>query len=339
MQKNSATISSSAHSGYGNNTEPFDAARLLRNEHFRLRYALTEVKLENLLRQIGPKLGRKFPALHRWPRTVNGSLEIPPLNALKSNVAALRLEIVLCQLAWRERKAGFDENEPRRQRGEDGAGEWTDEGGGSGKPQSITDAPDGDRAPLRITIHPRPTGDGSTDGSGLPSDEPPIEEPPEVPAEEPATPRALNNFIKQAAYWLAKAALKKLANPGVLITAIEGAYWGYKAYPYIKAYLDPPRLLEELQRSVGNSAKGYDVHHIVERTSAKRAGYPRQMIEAPENLVRIPTLKHWQITGWYMTPNDDFGGLSPREYLHGKNWSERLRVGRQALIRYGVLKP
>jgi hypothetical protein len=35
-------------------------------------------------------------------------------------------------------------------------------------------------------------------------------------------------------------------------------------------------------------------------------------------LVRIPTLKHWQITGWYMTPSEDYGGLSPRSYLRGK---------------------
>ena len=35
----------------------------------------------------------------------------------------------------------------------------------------------------------------------------------------------------------------------------------------------------------------------------------------PENLVRIPTFKHWEITGWYMKKNFDYDGLSPRDYL------------------------
>ena len=68
-------------------------------------------------------------------------------------------------------------------------------------------------------------------------------------------------------------------------------------------------------------------------------GYPRSMIEAPENKVRIPTYSHWDINAWYQTKNDDFGGLSPRDYLRGKSWEERKRVGLDALILHGVLKP
>jgi hypothetical protein len=63
------------------------------------------------------------------------------------------------------------------------------------------------------------------------------------------------------------------------------------------------------------------------------------LIDGPENLVRVPTQKHWQITGWYLTRNKLFGGLSPRAYLRGKSWEERQRVGRMALIEFGVLKP
>jgi hypothetical protein len=55
--------------------------------------------------------------------------------------------------------------------------------------------------------------------------------------------------------------------------------------------------------------------------------------------VRISTLKHWQITGWFMTPNEDYGGLSPRAYLRGKSWEERRRGGLRALVDHGVLKP
>lgn len=84
---------------------------------------------------------------------------------------------------------------------------------------------------------------------------------------------------------------------------------------------------------------GYDVHHIVEQSLAAATGYPRGKIDAPDNLVRIPRLKHWEINAWYQRPNPDYGDASPRKYLSGKDWDERRRVGLDALTRYGVLKP
>ena len=50
-------------------------------------------------------------------------------------------------------------------------------------------------------------------------------------------------------------------------------------------------------------------------------------------------MKHREITGWFMTPNKSFGKLSPREYLRGKSWEERRKVGLDALIDAGVLIP
>jgi len=54
--------------------------------------------------------------------------------------------------------------------------------------------------------------------------------------------------------------------------------------------------------------------------------------------VRIPTLKHWEITGWYNEGNEAFGDMSPRDYLRGKDWNTRRRVGLYALTKFGVLK-
>lgn len=121
--------------------------------------------------------------------------------------------------------------------------------------------------------------------------------------------------------------------------AAETASWLYDKYPYIKAYLDGPKPLDELQGDVGKPEKGYEVHHIVEQTAAAREGYSQEDIDAPDNLVRISTLKHWEITGWYMRGNERYGGLSPREYLREKDWDERRQVGLDSLIEAGVLKP
>jgi hypothetical protein len=80
-------------------------------------------------------------------------------------------------------------------------------------------------------------------------------------------------------------------------------------------------------------------YHIVERTSAEQDGFPRSQIEAGENKVLIPRYKHWEINAWYQTASKDFDGLSPRDYLRGKDWDERRKVGLDALIDHGVLKP
>ena len=42
---------------------------------------------------------------------------------------------------------------------------------------------------------------------------------------------------------------------------------------------------------------------------------------------------------WFQTRVSEFGGLSPRDYLRGRGWNERHRVGLRALIRFGVLLP
>ena len=69
----------------------------------------------------------------------------------------------------------------------------------------------------------------------------------------------------------------------------------------------------------------------VRRTSHSRA--------ADDLLLRIPTWKHHLINGWYSTRSREFGGMSSRDYLRGKAWAERMRVGRQALTEHGVLLP
>lgn len=151
-----------------------------------------------------------------------------------------------------------------------------------------------------------------------------------------------NQIIKEAAFLLARAAAKEVAfGPavGTILNLLDAAQILDEAYPYIRSYLDLPKSLNELQSTVSSPAKGYQIHHIVEQTAAERDGFPRSIIDSPENLVRIPTLKHWEINAWYQRKNRHFGFQSPRKYLEGKDWATRLRVGRIALIEAKVLKP
>jgi hypothetical protein len=120
------------------------------------------------------------------------------------------------------------------------------------------------------------------------------------------------------------------------LTALDAAEW---AAPYVRAYFDDPKSLDELQQAVSTPETGYDIHHTVEQTSAEQDGFPRSLIDGDYNLTRIPTLKHWEINGWFQTPNEDYGGIPPRAYLRGKDWAERVKVGQKALIDAGVFKP
>ena len=232
------------------------------------------------------------------------------------------------------RKAGFNPNEPRVPAGNSDGGQWTNESGSSdaGDPRVLSDAtPDNNSIPgAQYAANDLP-GIGHNQG-------PPLGEPPEIPPEQPATHQAINAFLKGAAYWLADAALA--GEPiGDFLLALEAAEWLYQFRPYIDAYLEPPKTLEELQQDAFDPQAGYNIHHIVEQKSAEDDGFPDSMINGPDNLVRIPTLTHWLITGWYMTKNKDFGDLSPRDYLRGKSWDERMRVGKDALVLFGVLEP
>jgi len=70
-------------------------------------------------------------------------------------------------------------------------------------------------------------------------------------------------------------------------------------------------------------------------TPARDDKFPEEQIEGADNKVLIPTLKHRDISGWYSKRNPFFGGLSPRDYLRGKDWDTRRRIGIYALIKFG----
>jgi hypothetical protein len=125
----------------------------------------------------------------------------------------------------------------------------------------------------------------------------------------------------------------------IYVGAMKNVEWLNDYHDLVQAARDEPKTFEELREGVGQPKPGYDDHHIVEQTYAERWGFTRSQIDDPENVVKIPRITHYRITGWYMTSNVDFGGLSPREYLSDKTWEERRQVGLDALVRFKVLKP
>jgi hypothetical protein len=109
------------------------------------------------------------------------------------------------------------------------------------------------------------------------------------------------------------------------------------ALPYIKPYFDPPQSLADLNAAASDPQTGYDIHHVVEQATSAEDGSEDDKMNSPDNLVRIPTLKHWELNSWYATSNRRFNYQSPRQYLIGKSWDERRMVGIIGLQEIGVL--
>ncbi|WP_126009120.1 hypothetical protein [Georhizobium profundi] len=163
----------------------------------------------------------------------------------------------------------------------------------------------------------------------------PPEDWPDIPDQRPGSSRERTRVALRVAEWIVRNAWR--ATPWG--RAITIGHWLYDRLPLIEFYGDAPRTLEELLNRAKTPLAGYDRHHIVERSTARPSGFFEDTINDPDNIVLIPRMQHWLINRWCARPNDEFGGLPPREFLQGKSWDEQRRVGLNALVDAGVLKP
>lgn len=173
------------------------------------------------------------------------------------------------------RKIGYDPNEPRVPAGNRHGGEWTSDGANSGASPVASDASESsNRVPGAVYAANEPPGIGHNQG-------PPLDEPPKIPPEPPGTAKAINAFVKAAASYLARAS--KDPRAAAFLALLAATAWLAREYfATIQAYLDPPKTWEELQRDALNPQPGYDIHHPVEQTPARQAGFPESQIDGPE---------------------------------------------------------
>ena len=222
-------------------------------------------------------------------------------------LGTLRRQEQIKRLAAEQLK--YSPDQPRVSAGQSGGGQRTSGAGGGG--QVLSDATPNNFWQPGSQVVNNDGGDGSKKpgmGHNKPPSEPENnpEPPPKIPEKRPSDPRVRTRIIREVAKYIAKKVAENLG-PGVRIGG-----WLLEAYPYIKSYGDPPKYLEELQQAASQPEAGYDIHHIVEQTPAENEGYARDVIDGRDNLVRVPTLKHWEITGWYARKNIDFDFQSPR---------------------------
>lgn len=246
----------------------------------------------------------------------------------------------------------YRQDQERVPAGQFGAGRFADEDG-------VTDGNTQSEARPRVYIT-RTIGageDGSGDGgqnSGLGNDldnfllvaagSPGIghnsgsqpEEPPEIPQSLPPTREERMSFVRAAASWLfGRSAIAAGAFFGLLDQVEQLG----SLSQMIRTANDPPSPLEELQRRAQTpSEPGYHDHHVVNQHGGNRSKFGDRRIDAPENVVRIPQLKHIEISRWYATKNSRFGGRTPQEALREMSWEEQTRIGLEQLRHFKVLE-
>jgi hypothetical protein len=225
----------------------------------------------------------------------------------------------------------YNPDQPRVPTGNPDGGQWTDgnAGGGNLGLFQIT--------PCDNTIDGVQLAGDSQPGMGH-NQGPPLDEPPEIPPAPRKPGERSIDFIRRVVKYLRVVGPMSPAADATFeaLRQAEGLRGETAA---IKSANDPPRTLEELQaRARLPSEPGYEDHHIVGQFAQNRLQFGDDMIYSPENEVRIPVVKHLDINRYYSTPNVRFDGLSPRDYLRGKNWDDQMREGLTILRDNGVLR-
>lgn len=245
------------------------------------------------------------------------------------------------------RSRKYNPDQPRVPAGQPDGGRWTDGGGGTAAPMGnvgFGDLSELDDFSDLFQIAPYETDLDGVQLAGEPPEGighnqgPPLDEPPAIPEQRPQTRSERMDFVRSAVSWIGRVG-RYSPVVGMFLGALDQAEDLKGLTDAIKTANDPPATLEELQaRAQRPSEAGYQDHHIVGQFAQNRQQFGDGLIDSPENLVRLPTMKHLDINAWYSRPSDKFGGLSPRDYLRGRSWDEQLIIGMEVLQKHGVLK-
>jgi hypothetical protein len=163
-----------------------------------------------------------------------------------------------------------------------------------------------------------------------------LQDAPEIPQSMPSTREARMAFVRAAASWLVGlSAIAVSTFFGLLNQVDEIARLSHM----IRTANDPPSSLEKLQRRAqGPGEPGYENHHIVNQHRHNLDKFGDSRLQAPENVVRIPQLKHIELSRWYATKNPRYGGRSPQEVLRSMSWEEQTQIGLERLRYFKVLE-
>lgn len=282
------------------------------------------------------------PDAHRWLRP-DAARFLKPGSDLAEIYPALELK--------------YNANQPRVPAGNPDGGQWTISGGSArlaydaapadlAQPMGNVAIRDAAResADLFAITPRRPDRPGVRLAGELPEGgnsnaTTPSVEPPQIPSRMPDSRDERMAFVRNAARWIA--AVGRFAPiVDVYFGALEQVQEINRLTAMIRTANDPARSLEELQRQVGmDSEPGYHDHHVVNQHVGNRAKFG-ELIDSKDNVVRIPELKHIEISRYYSTTIEWEDGtlMSPRDRLRTSDFETQRQFGYDVLRKFGVLR-
>jgi hypothetical protein len=91
----------------------------------------------------------------------------------------------------------------------------------------------------------------------------------------------------------------------------------------------------DLVKQFGPAGDGYEYHHIVEQSAEDEI--PAEQLQSTQNIVRIPTLLHEEISSAF-SKADGPNGISVRDGLTGASFETRWNEGIEVMKKIGIVK-
>jgi len=89
------------------------------------------------------------------------------------------------------------------------------------------------------------------------------------------------------------------------------------------------------KRTMGPAGPGKNWHHIVEQTEGNVAKFGPEQLHNTQNVIRMETGLHRQISGYYSSIQDFTGRQTVRQWLSTQSFKAQQEFGLQVIRRFG----
>lgn len=112
-------------------------------------------------------------------------------------------------------------------------------------------------------------------------------------------------------------------------------YGDVESFQTFENYTEGFKTFREFKKAYGTAGSGYDWHHIVEQTPSNITKFGPEKIHNINNIIRLQNgtgSHHALISGFYSSKQNFTGGLTVRQWLSTKSFTEQYEFGLKIII-------
>jgi hypothetical protein len=111
------------------------------------------------------------------------------------------------------------------------------------------------------------------------------------------------------------------ARAGALVSKTHRAFKSFKAF----------------KRAMGSAGEGKRWHHIIEQHAGNVKRFGAEALHNTENVIKVETKLHTEISAFYSSKRDIAGGMVVREWLRTQSYEQQRAFGLYVLRKFGVI--